>query len=167
VCLAAAHNPFISPEAIIEQTVVAPGLGLLVGEEKDRTTLLYLWQHEQMNFLVWLAHVARWVALSPDWRKAQGWKASLVPPRIILAVPAVSEGLREAATVLSPPVTVVRYRWADRGTACALAWDHDSVSERVHAEDRVGGRAPAAGSSLASTDNGLTPEERDFFQQFV
>ncbi|HET8760603.1 MAG TPA: hypothetical protein VFN94_06025 [Nitrospiria bacterium] len=165
--LAAAHNPVIRPEAVIERTVVGDGVGLLVGEEEGRTTLLYLWWQERPDFLAWMAHVARWTSLSPTWRKAQGLKASDVPIRVILAVPSVSEGLRDAVTLLSPSVTVLRYRWEARGGACALRWDEDSATVCSPAGDRVGGATPAGIFSSASADEALTPEERDFFQQFA
>jgi hypothetical protein len=167
VYLAAAHNPVIRPESVIERTVAGDSVGILIGEEEGRTTLLYLSRHERPDLLAWMAHIARWVWLSPTWRKAQGLEASNVPIRVILAVPSVSEDLRDAVKLLSPPVTVVRYRWEDRGGACALRWDEDSVTVYASAGERVEGATPAGVFSPALADGALTPEERDFFQQFA
>jgi hypothetical protein len=166
VRVAAERNPFIPCAAIIERTVVAEGIGLLVGDGPDGMTLVYVWAHEDPGCLTWLIHLARWRDCYPAWRSAHGLPPCARPLRVIVAVPGVVNGLRDAIRLLVGSVAVVRYQCLDLDGMTVLGWETDKTSGYEERGGRIAERAtePTLDVVRSGSQELLTPAEWAFFQ---
>jgi hypothetical protein len=167
LCLCATANPFITREAIVERTVVDDGIGLLVGAAPPSSTLLYLVRDHRADFLPWLTHVSRWVALYPAWLAAHGRTGPPPPVRIVLAGPQVSDGLRDAVALISCPVLVAGYRVGTRGGEPFLEWEQGAVLDGADGEHRADRSQTVEESWQVPSDEALTSEEWEFFRRFA
>ncbi len=164
--VAAEQNPFIPCAAVIERTVVAERIGLLVGDAPDGMTLVYVWAQEDPGCLTWLIHLARWRDCYPSWRSAHGLPPCARPLRVIVAVPGVVNGLRDAIRLLVGSVAVVRYQCLDLDGTVVLGWETATTSGYEERDDRIAERpqGPALDVVRSSSPDSLTPDEWAFFQ---
>jgi hypothetical protein len=164
--VAAEQNPFIPCSAVIERTVVAERIGLLVGDAPDGMTLVYVWAHEDPGCLTWLIHLARWRESYPAWRSAHGLPPCARPLRVIVAVPGGLNGLRDAVRGLVGSVAVVRYQCLDLDGTVVLGWETDKLTGHEERGDRIAERAPEPALDVirSSAPEMLTSDEWAFFQ---
>ncbi|MFZ5862589.1 MAG: hypothetical protein ACOYXR_07115 [Nitrospirota bacterium] len=164
--VAAAYNPFIPRESVVERTIVSERIGLLIGDAPEGTILLYLWTEEDPGGLMWLVHLARWKSSYPAWRSAHGLPACSRGVRIIVAVPGVVTGLRDAVRLLGDSVTVVRYQCLDVDGSVVVGWESDTVAQRPQREDLTVAPVahPRRETSRSTVHEALTPDEWAFFQ---
>lgn len=163
---AAEQNPFIPRAAVIERTVVAERIGLLVGNAPDGMTLVYLWAHEDPGCLTWLIHLARWKDSYTAWRAAHGLPPCVHPLRVVVAVPGGLYGLRDAVRALVGSVVVVRYQCLDLDGTMILGWETDQTSGSDQRGDRLADLVlePAGHVVRSHVPEPLTPDEWAFFQ---
>jgi hypothetical protein len=165
--MAAEQNPFFPRAAVLQRTIVSDRIGLLIGDATDGMTMLYLWTDEDSGCLPWLIHFARWRRDYPDWRLAHGMPPSTRPLRVIVAVPGIVSGLREAVRLLIDSVEAAAYRCVDVEGKFVLNWDATSLTHCVQdGSDRGAEQAmvPAVDGARSSSSETLTPEEWAFFQ---
>jgi hypothetical protein len=165
--MAAEQNPFIPCAALLQRTIVSERIGLLVGDAPDGMTMLYLWTHEDPGGLPWLTQFARWRSDYPAWRSAHGLAPCIRPLRVIVAVPGMVSGLRDAVRLLIGSVAVVTYHCVDVEGKLLLGWDASSLTDQAQGGgDRVAEQAvvPAVDVVRSGSPETLTPEERAFFQ---
>jgi hypothetical protein len=161
MCLAAAHNPFLSREEIVDREVVTDRIGLLVAGRASVATLLYLWTHGIDDVSPWMAHAAQWLDRYPIWRKAHDLAPSAAPVRVVLAVPGIGPSVRSALRLVSCPMTLSRYVYGEFGGKTVLAWDTETRGQSLEGTVPVG-RQPVVGGGISNPE-GLTPEEVAFF----
>jgi len=163
----AERNPFLPLAAVVERAIISERIGLLVGDAPDGMTLLYVWTHEDPGCLTWLINLAQWQDAYPAWRSAHGLPPCSLSLRVIVAAPSVVTGLRDALRLLVGSVGVVSYQCLDLDGKLVLGWESDTVSGRNERGERVAEPVAEPFCHVVGADSpdGLTPDERAFFQQ--
>jgi hypothetical protein len=167
VRMAAEQNPFIPRTAVLERTIVSERIGLLVGDTPDGMSMLYLWTVEDPGCLSWLIQLAKWRNDYPAWRAARGLPPCGRPIRVIVAVPGVLGGMRDAVRLLIGSVAVVPYHVVDVEGKPILGWDTASLTHHAQGgRDHVADEAivPAVDGVRSRRSETLTPDEWAFFQ---
>jgi hypothetical protein len=169
--LARASNPFMTADAVADRQLVTEHIGLLIGGDADRLTCLYLSVRPLADLSPWLAHAARWLGLSPAWRRLHGWPASGAPPNVVLAGPDFGDDVKRGLSLLALSVRLVRYVCIEREHVRDLCWevsDGDGLTgSGIHLDrsttDGTPQRFEAAYRREPRTE--LSAEETEFFRR--
>ncbi len=162
--LAAAENPFLPQEEVLDRVVLTDRIGLLVGGNTSMVTLLYLWTRTIDDVLPWMTHASQWLERYPIWRKAHGLALSSEPVRMVLAAPGLGDGVRSALRLISGHVTPVRYSYLAFAGRAVLGWESENEAPVPVADGSAPATHPRASLETASIADALTPEELAFFR---
>lgn len=157
---AADNNPFIPTSEILDRHIVTDDIGALIGGRRGQSTALYVWSASVMDLGPFLAHAASWMRRYARWRMLHGLAPFDSPPRLVLATPAIDEGVRSGLALLTPTPIVIRYSLVSCGRSTTLCWDgaDDAVAREFAAPSRrdLGTVRQAAA---------LAPDEIEFFKK--